>query len=124
VDGADGVYIFRNGGHQSMFIVTSDGVIATDPIAYGRPHGRRRLRRGIRRSLPADQVPDLQPHHYDHIAGGKAFKDAGATIIAHQRARTGCEAAGSCHAAADELVGDGGRVIRMGGKIVELSLSA
>ncbi|MGH7418320.1 MAG: hypothetical protein ACREKB_11145, partial [Candidatus Rokuibacteriota bacterium] len=32
VDGADNVYIFRNGGHQSMFVVTSAGVIATDPI--------------------------------------------------------------------------------------------
>ncbi len=32
VEGTDGVYIFRNGGHQSMFIVTKDGVIATDPL--------------------------------------------------------------------------------------------
>ena len=34
VEGTDGVYIFRNGGHQSMFIVTSEGVIATDPIDW------------------------------------------------------------------------------------------
>jgi hypothetical protein len=33
VDGTDNVYIFRNGNHQSIFIVTKDGVIATDPIA-------------------------------------------------------------------------------------------
>jgi len=39
VDGTDNVYIFRNGGHQSMFVVTSAGVIATDPIAYARPQG-------------------------------------------------------------------------------------
>ena len=39
VDGTDNVYVFRNGNHQSMFIVTKDGVIATDPIAYGRPTG-------------------------------------------------------------------------------------
>src|ERR1041384_2382465 len=39
VEGTEGVYIFRNGNHQSMFIVTKDGVIATDPIAYGRPTG-------------------------------------------------------------------------------------
>ena len=39
VDGTGNVYIFRNGNHQSMFIVTKDGVIATDPIAYGRPTG-------------------------------------------------------------------------------------
>ena len=39
VEGTDNVYIFRNGGHQSMFVVTKDGVIATDPVAYGRPQG-------------------------------------------------------------------------------------
>jgi len=26
-------------------------------------------------------------HHFDHIAGGKPFKDAGATIIAHKRVK-------------------------------------
>jgi len=26
-------------------------------------------------------------HHYDHIAGGKAFKDAGAKIISHKKAK-------------------------------------
>ena len=39
VDGTEGVYIFRNGNHQSMFVVTKDGVIATVPIGYGRPTG-------------------------------------------------------------------------------------
>ena len=39
VEGTEGVYIFRNGNHQAMFIVTKDGVIATDPVAYGRPTG-------------------------------------------------------------------------------------
>jgi hypothetical protein len=33
----DNVYIFRYGGHQSMFIVTPAGVIATDPISERRP---------------------------------------------------------------------------------------
>ncbi len=37
VDGADNVYVFRYGNAQSMFVVTSAGVIATDPIGYGRP---------------------------------------------------------------------------------------
>src|SRR5262245_43312838 len=39
VENTDNVYIFRNGNHQSIFIVTKDGVIATDPVAYGRPNG-------------------------------------------------------------------------------------
>ena len=49
VEGTDGVYIFRNGGHQSMFVVTSEGVIATDPIAYGKPDGGRQYVEEIRK---------------------------------------------------------------------------
>src|SRR3954470_18236136 len=37
VDGTENVYIFRYGGHQSMFVVTPAGVIATDPIGLRRP---------------------------------------------------------------------------------------
>ena len=33
VEGTENVYIFRNGVHQAMFVVTPDGVIATDPVA-------------------------------------------------------------------------------------------
>ena len=37
IDGTDNVYTFRNGNSLSMFIVTKDGVIATDPAGYNRP---------------------------------------------------------------------------------------
>ncbi len=50
VDGTDNVYVFRNGGHQSMFVVTSAGVIATDPIGYGRPQAARPTSTRSRRS--------------------------------------------------------------------------
>src|SRR5712691_9129213 len=88
VEGTDGVYIFRNGGHQSMFIVTKDGVIATDPIAYGRPTGGQDYIAEIKK-VTDKPVKYLiySHHHYDHIAGGKPFKDAGATIVAHHRAK-------------------------------------
>src|SRR5688572_7222081 len=38
VEGTDNVYIFRLRGAQAMFVVTSEGVIATDPIGYGYPN--------------------------------------------------------------------------------------
>ena len=37
VDGCENVYIFRYVRHQSMFVVTPEGVIATDPIGLRRP---------------------------------------------------------------------------------------
>src|SRR5436853_5991813 len=87
VDGTENVYIFRNGNHQSMFVVTPAGVIATDPIAYGRPTGGQQYLDEIKK-VTDKPVKFLiySHHHYDHIAGGKAFKDAGAKIIAHKNA--------------------------------------
>src|SRR5262249_59387203 len=88
VDGTDNVYIFRNGNHQSMFIVTKDGVIATDPIGYGRPTGGQDYLAEIKKvSDKPIKFLIYSHHHYDHIAGGKPFKDAGATIVAHRRAK-------------------------------------
>lgn len=123
VEGTDGVYIFRNVNHQSIFIVTSDGVIATDPIAYGKPTGGADYVAEIRK-VTNQPIKYLiySHHHYDHIAGGKAFKDAGAKIVAHRRAAERLAVLKDpATPLPDEIVGDGGRVIRMGGKIVELS---
>jgi glyoxylase-like metal-dependent hydrolase (beta-lactamase superfamily II) len=88
VDGTDNVYIFRYGNHQSMFVVTKEGVIATDPIGYGRPQAVTTYIEEIRKvtDKPIKYLV-YSHHHYDHIAGGKPFKDAGAKIIAHKRAK-------------------------------------
>jgi glyoxylase-like metal-dependent hydrolase (beta-lactamase superfamily II) len=87
VDGTDNVYVFRNGNHQSMFVVTAEGVIATDPIAYGRPQGGAAYVDEIKKVTDKPiKYLIYSHHHYDHIAGGKAFKDAGAKIIAHKKA--------------------------------------
>jgi glyoxylase-like metal-dependent hydrolase (beta-lactamase superfamily II) len=88
VDGTDGVYIFRNGNHQALFIVTSAGVIATDPVAYGRPQGGAAYVEAIRKVTDKPiKYLIYSHHHFDHIAGGQAFKDAGAKIIAHKRVK-------------------------------------
>ena len=70
-----------------MFVVTSAGVIATDPIGYGRPQAVTTYVDEIRKvtNQPIRYVI-YSHHHFDHIAGGKPFKDAGATFIAHKRA--------------------------------------
>jgi glyoxylase-like metal-dependent hydrolase (beta-lactamase superfamily II) len=87
VDGTDNVYIFRNGNHQSLFVVTNDGVIATDPVAYGRPQGGAAYVEAIKKVTDKPiRYLVYSHHHFDHIAGGQAFKDAGARIIAHKRA--------------------------------------
>jgi len=123
VEGTHDVYIFRNGNHQAMFVVTPDGVIATDPVAYGKPDGGAQYVAEIRKvtSQPIRYLV-YSHHHYDHIAGGKAFKDAGARIVAHRRAKERLEKLQDpATPLPDEVVEDSGRVIRLGGKVLELS---
>jgi glyoxylase-like metal-dependent hydrolase (beta-lactamase superfamily II) len=88
VDGTDNVYVFRYGNVQSMFVVTSAGVIATDPISYAVP-GASKVYVSEIRKVTNQPIKYLiySHHHFDHIAGGKPFKDAGATIVAHERAK-------------------------------------
>lgn len=121
VDGTDNVYIFRNGNHQAMFIVTKDGVIATDPVAYGRPTGGQQYLDEIKK-VTDKPVKFLiySHHHFDHIAGGKAFKDAGARIIAHKNATARLKALNDPHTPLpDESVGNK-KVIKLGGTTLEL----
>lgn len=122
VEGTDNVYIFRNGNHQAMFVVTRDGVIATDPVAYGRPTGGQQYVDEIKKVTDKPiKYLIYSHHHYDHIAGGKAFKDAGATIIAHRRAKERLAALKDPHTPVpDQTVGNGGRVINLGGTRLEL----
>jgi len=122
VDGTDNVYIFRNGNHQSMFIVTKDGVIATDPIAYGRPTGGQDYIAEIKKVTDKPiKFLIYSHHHYDHIAGGKPFKDAGATIVAHRRAKERLAVLKDPNTPLpDQVVSDAGRTIKLGGTTLEL----
>ena len=121
VEGTDNVYIFRYQGHQAMFIVTPAGVIATDPIGRYRPQAVTAYIDEIRKitSAPIRYVV-YSHHHYDHIAGGKPFKDAGATFVAHKRAKERlAELNFADITPVDEAV-DKQRSIELGGTTLEL----
>jgi glyoxylase-like metal-dependent hydrolase (beta-lactamase superfamily II) len=121
VEGTDNVYVFRNGGHQSIFIVTPEGVIATDPVAYGKPQGGAQYVAEIRKITQAPiRYLVYSHHHYDHIAGGQAFKDAGATIVAHRRAKERLEVLKDPHTPLPDEVVDDSRDITLGGTTLEL----
>ena len=119
---SDTVYIFRYQFHQSMFIVTADGVLATDPIGYLRPQAVTTYIDEIRKitSAPIRWVV-YSHHHYDHIAGGKPFKDLGATFIAHRNARTRLEALKRPDVVIPDEVVDDFRALELGGVRLELS---
>ena len=64
VEGTDNVYIFRYGGHQAMFIVTPEGVIATDPIGYLRPQAVRTYIDEIKKVTQAPIRYVIYSHHH------------------------------------------------------------
>jgi glyoxylase-like metal-dependent hydrolase (beta-lactamase superfamily II) len=121
VEGTDNVYVFRYGNRQAMFIVTSAGVIATDPIGYGQPQT-------VPTYLDAIKKVTNQPiryviyshHHFDHIAGGKPFKDAGATFVAHKKAKERLEQIKDPHVVIPDETVDNNRKISLGDTTLEL----
>ena len=120
VEGTDNVYIFRFGGHQSMFIVTKDGVIATDPISERRPAAKAYIEE-IQKITKAPIKYVIYSHsHYDHIAGGKPFKDLGATFIAHRNAKARIAALKPADVVVPDQVVDNKKVIKLGGTTLEL----
>ena len=116
----DNVYYFRYQGHQSMFIVTPDGVIATDPISENRPAAEAYLAE-IRKITRAPIRYVVYSHHDpDHIAGGKPFKDAGATFVAHRFAKGNiAQMKRADIVPVDEIVDDK-RTLSLGGTDLEL----
>ena len=83
---ADGVYAFRYTFYRNVFIVTDDGVIATDPM---NARAAAALREAIAEvtSQPVRYVA-YSHSHWDHSAGGQIFKDEGAQFVA----QSGCAA--------------------------------
>jgi glyoxylase-like metal-dependent hydrolase (beta-lactamase superfamily II) len=122
VEGTDNVYVFRYGNSQAMFVVTSAGVIATDPIGYGRPQAVTTYVEEIKKvtNQPIKYVI-YSHHHFDHIAGGKPFKDAGAKFVAHRRAKERLAALKDPHTVIPDETVDKSRTIKLGNTALELT---
>jgi glyoxylase-like metal-dependent hydrolase (beta-lactamase superfamily II) len=122
VDGTDNVYIFRYGGRQSMFIVTDEGVIATDPAGYGVPDAGDTYVAEIRK-VTSQPIRYLiySHHHFDHIAGGAPLKAAGARVLAHRKAVERLTALDDPNTVLPDEAIDDQRTITLGGTTLELT---
>lgn len=84
---APDVYMWRNVGHNSLFIIGGDGVLVVDGDAQMSP-GASDAYKAIIRSFTDKPVRwFVYSHdHADHATGGNVFADT-ATFISHERAR-------------------------------------
>ena len=122
VEGTDNVYIFRAGNHQAMFVVTKAGVIATDPIGYGRPQMVNTYVEEIKKVTDQPIKYLVYSHHHnDHISGGKPFKDAGATIVAHKRTLDRIKAQNDPEMVPPDETFTKQRTLKLGGTALELT---
>lgn len=114
---AGDLYRFQNNFHYSVFLVTPEGVIVTDPI---NADAARWLKAEIlkRFNLPIRYL--IYSHdHRDHIAGGRVFADT-AIVIAHENAKA--DIIGEKRpTAVPHLTFSDRMTIELGGKIVELT---
>lgn len=112
---AGDVYRFQNNLHVSVFMVTDEGVIASDPID---PEAAAWLNNEIQERFGQPVKYVIYSHdHFDHVSGAAAFE--GATIIAHANGRD--EIAGSEHPIAmPDIMFSDKLVVELGGKQVEL----
>jgi glyoxylase-like metal-dependent hydrolase (beta-lactamase superfamily II) len=121
VDGTGNVYIFRYQNHQAMFVVTPAGVIATDPISYGRPQAAKAYIDEIRKITKAPIRYLIYSHHHDdHIAGGNLFKKEGAVVVAHRRAFERLKQRRNADITRPDVIVDGQRSIYLGGTRLDL----
>ena len=103
------------------WVDTKDGVIATDPIGYGRPQMVQTYVDEIRK-VTNQPIKYLiySHHHFDHIAGGKPFKDAGAKFVAHKRAKERLAVLKDPHTILPDETFDKTKTIKLGGTTVEM----
>jgi glyoxylase-like metal-dependent hydrolase (beta-lactamase superfamily II) len=113
---AGDLYRFQNNFHFSVFLVTPDGVIATDPInaaaaTWLKAEIKSRFDKEIKYLI-------LSHDHPDHSSGGEVFADT-ALVVAHDNAKTTIVGEKRATAVPDITFSDR-MTIELGGKTVEL----
>jgi glyoxylase-like metal-dependent hydrolase (beta-lactamase superfamily II) len=81
-DLGDGLYAFRYGPYRNIFIVTDDGVIATDPLSVKAAQPLREAIAAVT-DKPVKYVA-YSHSHWDHASGGQMLKDEGAEFVAQR----------------------------------------
>lgn len=113
---AGDLYRFQNKFHYSVFLVTPDGIIATDPI---NADAAKWLKAELKSRFGVPVKYLIYSHdHRDHVAGGEVFKPE-ATVIAHENARAAIIGEQRPTAVPDVTFSDR-MTVTLGGKSVEL----
>jgi glyoxylase-like metal-dependent hydrolase (beta-lactamase superfamily II) len=115
---APDVYHFRYGFHSNIFVVTDEGVIATDPLS---PAAARACLVEIRKITDQPVRYVIYSHdHTDHIAGGGVYQGE-AQYVAHRNALALIKARGIDEIIVPDLLVGDRHTIELGGKKIQLT---
>jgi glyoxylase-like metal-dependent hydrolase (beta-lactamase superfamily II) len=117
---ADDTYAFVSGGYVSLFVVTDEGVIATDPSSQFDTGRAERYKAAIAGVTDQPVRYLVYSHdHADHATGGAVFADT-ATFVSHKNAVAKIAALGDPNTPAPTLAFDSSLSIELGGTTIEL----
>jgi glyoxylase-like metal-dependent hydrolase (beta-lactamase superfamily II) len=120
---AEDVFVFRSMGHQAIFIVTDEGVIATDPISQTNPRAPQLYRAAVAAVTEQPVKYVVYSHdHRDHNEGGSVFAGE-AQFVAQRRAADKIAArpdSQSGRSPVPTVLFDESQALELGGKRVEL----
>ncbi len=115
---APGLYAFGSFGERSIFVVTAEGVIATDPTSA--EHARA-MRAAIGEVTEQPVRYLIYSHqHWDHVLGGQIFKDEGATVVSHENCLAHFRATPNSGVVMPDQTVTGGESISLGGRKLKL----
>ena len=114
----EGLYVYTHSGTNALVMLTSEGVIVGDPV---NPWAARDMQAKIRELTDQPVRYVIYSHaHWDHALGGRPFKEAGATFIAHENVKRTFERDPHPDLVLPDVTVTDRYVLRLGGRTLEL----
>ncbi len=118
-DFGDGLYAFHYGSARSIFMVTDDGVIVTDPLNID---AAKIYREEIAKITDQPVKYVVYSHlHWDSVAGGQIFKDEGAQFVAQERCAQNFQLNPNSAIVAPDITFSESYTLTLGGQSLELA---
>ncbi len=115
---APGLYSYGSFAERGIFVVTDEGVIATDPTSTEHAAAMRAAIAEVT-DQPVKYV--IYSHqHWDHALGGQIFKDEGATFISHENCVSHFESTPHPDIVMPDKTVSGGETIMLGSRKLNL----
>jgi glyoxylase-like metal-dependent hydrolase (beta-lactamase superfamily II) len=116
---AEDVYLYRSGGFQSMFIVTNEGVITTDPPSQGNLRGRQLYKLAIAAITDKPIKYAMYSHYHAHSAASTSVFADTARVVSHRLSAERIAQQNDPRATVPTEIVDPSLTLQLGGKTVE-----